>query len=483
MKGGFSLLWVIMILISANEAICQTSIGDFNFSDNGLIIEGIEAASRGEFENAINFYTQSLEKSSSFKDSLAYIYTLDQLGYCYRRLGDFETAKEYLIQSEKEGIHLLGQEHPLLGEIYYHWAYFYYLNKPRKQDSALYFMQKSIKIKEIALPENHSDIARSYHGMGSMYKFMLNNYNEAIKYYLKAVKIKEVSDPESTSLANTYLFLGQTLYELNDPYSALPYLKTSRQIYNDHPEYDPAYIESVTNSLGNVYYYLKDYSQATQYYRESINFRLKNSNDSTNILTPLMNLGMALIDAGIIDRAHSALSKSLEINTPNGFITDSVSQSFIYSNLGIMYASQNNEDSALHYFNSSIKVNNYPEGDKTLISNSYNSIGDLYLYKNMHAESLRNFQSAIETLEGKFGSEGNTFANPNPNLIIYPVNIYNPLAGKARTYFAQYLTTGNVTFLTKAIEQYEYLSLLSNRIKTSNQLSDERKLEFAKLAD
>ncbi len=482
MKGGFSFIWVIAILFSANESICQTSTGDFDFSDYNQLLAAKDAEQRGEFENAIQFYNQYIDNFSLENDTLAYVYTLGQIGYCFRRMGDFENARDYLNRSEAEGIRLLGPDHPQMGLIYYHWGYFHYSNKNIKQDSALYFMQKSIEVRENALPPNHLDLAQSYHGLGSMYMFLFNNYYNASTYYLKAVKIKEISNPESTNLAYSYNYLGQVLYELNDPHAALPYLKTAYRIYSAFPEYDPSFMERVVNNLGNVYYYLENYSQAAFYYRKSINLNKEISDDPAEILIPLNNLATAYVDAGIYDLAQNALYQSMLINISNGIIIDSIQQSFIYANLGTMHASRNNEDSALYFFRNSIIVNSYPEGDKPLISNSYNSIGELYFEKNMFDESLRNFQSAIETLEGTLSNEGNTLVNPNPQRISYPVDVYDPLAGKARVYFKQYQTTGNNNSLTRAIQQYKYLSLLSNRIKTSDQLSDETKLEFASLA-
>lgn len=481
MKGGFPFVWGLLILFWAEKAFCQLSTGDFDYSKNDLIIAAEEAVNQGEFESALQFYFQSLAEFNAKKDTLAYVYTLDQIGYCYRRLFDFEKARDYLIRAENEGKQLLGAEHPQMGRIYYHWAYFHYWLEDYP-DSAFYFMQKSIELREKALTPDHPDLAKSYHGMGSMYRFMYSNYFKAASYYMKAVKIKEANDPESTSLANTYLFLGQALYNLNDPYASLPYLKAAYRIYNANPKYDPAFKERIVTSLGNVYYYLKDFSQAALYYKESMEIKSKTNDDPTDMLTPLMNLGIAYIDAGNYDLARNILYKSLKINSPDGVIADSAEQSYIYSNIAILHYALDHLDSSLFYFRQSIEVHNQPIANKPLIAESYTSIGEIYLKKNEFEESLQSYQLAIETLEGKFFNRENTVSNPNLNQITYPLDVYNPLAGKARVYFRQYQMSSKEIFLSKANHQYNYLSFLSNSIKTSQRLSDETKLEFANQA-
>ena len=258
MKIKYPLLTGIFILWT-HLAIGQVE-SDFHIYDNIQIRSGEKAREEGRFKDAIDHYVSAIAEDDIKNDALPYVFSLGQIGYCYRRLGDFENARFYLEKSEKEGIQLLVSGHAQMGLIYNHWAYFHYWNTDEKPDSALYFMKKSINVREKALPPNHQDLAQSYHGMGSMYMFLFSNYYEAATYYFKAAKIKEISNPESTTLAYSYLFLGQVLYELNDPQAALPYLKTSYRIYSAFPDYDRSYMESVVNSLGNVYYYLEEYS-------------------------------------------------------------------------------------------------------------------------------------------------------------------------------------------------------------------------------
>ncbi len=482
MKGGFSLMWIILILKFSSEAFGQISSGDFEFSGNDLLLRGKEAIDRGEFEYAIELHNQFLENFSIENDTLAYVYTLDQIGYCYRRLGDFEKARDYLVRAEHACRLLLGPAHPQMGKIYYHWAYFHYINKNRKPDSALFFMQKSVKIRKNTLSPDDPDLAESYHGMGSMYKFMFNNYREAIKYYSKAVKIKEACCSESPDLAYSYLYLGQTLYSLDDAYAALPYLKAAYRIYDANPQHNPGRRKRAITSLGNVYYYLQDYPNAILYYKETIEFTRTKSNDPSDMITPLMNLAMAYIDAEKFDLAKEILYKLISLNSSNGAIVDSVDQSFIFADLAIMHYSQNNVDSALYYFKNSIEVNSRPESEKPLISRSYSSIGDIYLGKNMFQESLQNYQSAIESLEGKSDYSENTLHNPNPDEIVYPILAFGPISGKANVNFRQYRYNDSRTSLIKAVQQYEYIAYLSNIIKTSPNLSDETKLEFTRLA-
>jgi two-component system, NtrC family, sensor kinase len=175
-----------------------------------LMVKKIDVLSTINLDTAISFAMQTLEAAKKINYYKGEVNVRQDLAsdYCYK--GEYKAAEEHLkflehfIKPSKDSFDL--------ADVYGNFGMMYGMQS--KYDSAIYFYQKSIGIRERAgntksLAPNYSNIAISYQQQ--------SNFPQALFYQQKALKIAEGNKDEvnqaytNMNMANTYDSMGDSL--------------------------------------------------------------------------------------------------------------------------------------------------------------------------------------------------------------------------------------------------------------------------------
>ena len=163
------------------------------------------------------------------------------LGKAADRQNDGEAALSHYNGAMKMAEAVLDTSDDILGEIY---SLIGGVHCYRRQDydDALIHLKKAQDIQENSVTASHSlPLSTTYHHLGTTYDGM-SNYESALKYLMKALKIRQVALPADHHLiAATYNNIGCTYHNQGDYAHALQHYGKSLQIKRcilppDHPD-------------------------------------------------------------------------------------------------------------------------------------------------------------------------------------------------------------------------------------------------------
>lgn len=161
---------------------------------------------------------------------------------------------------------------------------------------ALFYMLKTLVIREEKLPENHPDIASSLNNVGCAYGKLGGDkgYEIECEYCLKALAIREKVLPENhPDIATSLNNIGYAYCELGDPKEALKYLLKALTIREKVlPKNHPDIAESL-NNVGSAYGKLGKHDKVFEYKKRALviwnNELLKNH---TECAAPFHHIGV-----------------------------------------------------------------------------------------------------------------------------------------------------------------------------------------------
>lgn len=175
----------------------------------------------------------------------------------------------------------------------------------------------------------------------------------------------------------------------NNPHITIPYSDIA--IERSKALNDSNRLSRSFNRKAVAYYFLGDYSNALEYYFNSleINERLNNTEFTA---TDYNNIGLVLIEEQLFDEALSYFEKSLSL-------LDSISQKDKYArvldNIGIAHYSMKNFEEALIWFRKSLKINREIDQKQTIASNIKN-VGFVFLLQENYSLALSHFKLALD---------------------------------------------------------------------------------------
>lgn len=180
------------------------------------------------------------------------------------------------------------------------------------------------------------------------------NLDSTLYFYHKALQIN--INPKDTLLARLYYKIGSA-YLLEGNYSkSQEYQLNALRIYEDYPNNKD--IVKVYNSIALIYFYVKDYDKALDYFNKAID--LLNKNFDGDNLKINKYLGNVYNNIGIIYDNKNNLSLAIEFYSKalsfSKKINDSENLSTVYSNMGIVYLKENKYDLAEAMFNEAYKI-------------------------------------------------------------------------------------------------------------------------------
>ena len=189
-------------------------------------------------------------------------------GHCLSDLGYIQTALEFLEKSLKIRLDVLTPDDPDLALSYNNVGYAY--GEMGDHKKALEYKLKALEIREKVLSPDHPDLAASCNNVGHTYGD-LGDHKKALEYQMKALEIREtVLPPNHPDLAASYNNVGYTYGEMGDHKQALKYQMKALEIWEkvlppDHPDLAASY-----NNLGYTCGEMGKWEQALYYLRKAL---------------------------------------------------------------------------------------------------------------------------------------------------------------------------------------------------------------------
>jgi len=361
-------------------AIAQ-EIGDRNGEGTWLGALGIAYDNLGQYDKAIEFYTQALAIAQEIGDRNGEGIRLGNLGIAYDSLGQYDSAIEYSTQAlaiaqeigdrKGEGNHLgnLGNAYLRLGQY----------------DSAIEYSTQALAIaREIG---DRKGEGNQLGNLGNAY-LSLGQYDRAIEFYTQALAIsQEIGDRngEGRHLGN----LGIAYRNLGQYDRAIKFYTQALAIAQEIGDRNGE--GNHLGHLGIAYDSLGQYDRAIEFYTQglAISQEIGDRNGEGNHLG---NLGNAYRNLGQYDRAIEFYTQALAISQEIG---DRKGEGNRLGNLGIAYDSLGQYDRAIEFYTQALTIAQEIGDRRGTTIHGWN-LGDLYARQEKYAQAVEVMQPLVD---------------------------------------------------------------------------------------
>ena len=234
---------------------------------SALNTQGVSFYIRGDYANAINYYTRSLKIKEELGDKKGIASSLANIGSVYLGQGDYGKAIDYFT--------------------------------------------RSLNIREEI--EDKGGIAASLNNIGIIYKDQ-GDYKKALEYYNRSLKILEELG-NKWSIATSLNNIGVIHIEQGDFKKAIEYYTKSLNMREEIEDIDG--IAMSLNNIGVIYNEQGDYVKALEYYNRSLK-KSEELGDENGISQSLNSIGSVYIEEGAYHKALENCSKGLNIAQETG---------------------------------------------------------------------------------------------------------------------------------------------------------------------
>ncbi|MBP7459712.1 MAG: tetratricopeptide repeat protein [Candidatus Delongbacteria bacterium] len=224
-------------------------------------------------------------------------------------------------------------------------------------------------------------LARLYNKTDQTQKARLT-FTQSVKYYSRC--------RDSLRLAKTLREKGLFLWRQSEYDSALICLNHALAVSTSLKDPEPR--ASILNSIGVIYWQWAYYEKALEYYSESLKIRQQLKDISGECLT-LNNIGRVYLEWGKIESGMSTFLEALEKGKP--IRNDILVTGYTYHNLGYAWEISQNYDSALYYYNVSLKVYERDVPDNGGIILDLNALANIYNLKADYDQALELARQAL----------------------------------------------------------------------------------------
>lgn len=308
--------------------------------------EAEELKEEGRYLEAAQAYASSVEveKASPAPRLASLAAELNQTGFCYEKLGQYQRAFDYFSQAlelvpEVDGFYkeyYMARSLNNVGGIYERWGQY---------DKALEYHEQALELSQKRKKE--SDIAFALNNMGFLYE-RWSQYPIALEYFEQA-------------------------------------LESARRSQDDN------IIGTVLNNLGSVYIELGQYEKALDYHEQALELSRKTDNED-GIRTSLNNIGSVYVGRGQYEQALEHFEQALALARKMG-AEDSIA---IYlSNIAFVYNERGHYEKALEYYKQALELAHKMEKDEG-IAVSLNSIGTVLASQGQYPQALEYYGQALE---------------------------------------------------------------------------------------
>ena len=170
-------------------------------------------------------------------------------------------------------------------------------------EKALSSHERSLEIRKIALPPNHSDLATSYNNIGLVYNNM-GEYEKALSSHERTLEIRKIALPlNHPELAVSYNNIGLVYGSMGEYTKALSSCERALEIYKivlppNHP-----YLAVSYYNIGSVYYNMGEYEKALSSFERALEIRkIALPPNHSRLAMSYNNIGLGHGQFGMIQR-------------------------------------------------------------------------------------------------------------------------------------------------------------------------------------
>lgn len=399
----------------------------------GLINRGYLYQNKGENVETIKSYEKAKvilgkirEKTADTRSAEAYLY--NNISAVYRDLGKSKEAlkfQENAIQLFKELNDKVG-----LASAYNNLGSYY--SSVAQMSLALAYLNKGLEVyKEL---DDKEGLATAYNNIGDLYN-KIGNEKEVIANYLKAYElIKQTNDKRSTGLILQNI--GISYGETGNVKIGLDYLQRSLSIMQELNEKKGIYV--ILMNIGGLYYRDGDYKASEEYTMRSLKIA-EEINYVSGIATCYLRLGNANGQKKQYKKAFEYFRLAYNMSLKDEQLRTMVD---ILNSMGAFQYKQGAIDSALYYYNRSLKI-----ADQTQFklgkSAAIVAMSEIYFNKGNLPEAKKLGEQALQ-----YSKEfGHILEQKNASNLLYKI----------------YKKTGEDT---KALEMHELYMKMDDSLKT-----------------
>ena len=345
---------------------------------------GLIYDARGEYDSALEYYTQALDILEKLGDLKKKASVLNNIGLIYDYRGEYDSALEYYTQAldiDEKLENLNGKATRLnnVGLIY---------KNRGEYDSALEYYTQALDIDEKL--GNLNGKATRLNNIGLIY-YNRGEYDSALEYYTQALDIDEKLGDlkgKATDLNN----IGSIYDERGEYDKALEYYTKALDILEKLGDLKRK--ASVLNNIGSIYDDRGEYDSALEYYTQALDIDEKLENLKGKA-TRLNNIGSIYDDRGEYDKALEYYTQALDIFEKLGDLKGKAS---VLNNIGLIYDYRGEYDKALEYYTQALEINE-TLGDLNGKATRLNNIGSIYDARGEHDKALEYYTEALDILE------------------------------------------------------------------------------------
>ena len=362
--------------------------------------------------------------------------------------------------------------------------------------------------KVIAILKNNSEndnlLFDSYLKSGIISMSKANS--RSLDYFLKSIELKHKSSIIADSLLfKSYLFTGNEYHNLFNMDSALYYYNQAEILQSKYPSINEG--ERLYNQTGVLYYETGDYKKSITYFRKALSIaEQKVPSNKFFIVNYENNIASAFRKSGDFGQALSLYKSLLSYNINKNELLHNIGVTFLeagnykqaiswlnlvqynnqskFNDLGRAFMLLDNNDSALHYFNAALTLqDNLPSTQKSQeYAYTLKYTADIMAKKNLLTSALINYQQAIIQADPDF-NDINIASNPTSFYGLHQTYfLFDALIAKAGVFKAEFIQKKDYSSLKKSFDTYSSALALTRHVERMYN-SDESRLFLKKNVD
>ncbi|WPP52316.1 CHAT domain-containing protein [Catalinimonas niigatensis] len=349
---------------------------------------------------------------------------------------------------------------------------------------------------------NTLNLANAYANIGAIYQDQ-GSANKAIAEYQRAIAIKKNINPlADSSYFKELVLIGNNFFYLHQQDSALNYYDLAEAIIKRYTTISHA--RRLYNSLGLAYYTLGNYQQSLNYYEKAIlslnpnerDYLRDKNNFKNNIATsyaklgnyqealdtykeigesapqfPALthNLGKIYAELEMYDSAIMYLNASAQTEV-------AVTKINALNNLGGVFLSINNADSAEMYFRHSLWENlEAYSASNSLLAEAHTGIAKSFVLRNQADSALSYYHKALSDVAPNFSPDSSRMSSNQLSQVASLQHFFRTLQGIAHTYRIKYSLDRELTDLQYSLQNYHHAIRTAHHIQKTYD-NDEAKL-------
>lgn len=437
MKGFFFLL----IAICLSKIICAQ-----NNSTEALFSIGKQQYENGKYQSAFENLEKAVLAFEKEKNISGQVKALNLMGECQANLNQCDQSLATLNRSKAltlshfkpesqevantfyylarslggcarnhaEAIRLMHQsirlKRKLFGdglEVAYDYNYMGYMfTNLAQHDSAFYYLQKALSIRQKKLPADDIELANTFYNLARNYE---NQYelSKALDLHMKALKIRTAKlNAGHESLANSLHQIGSAYQKLGNYDRALEYCNRALEI--SIKSLGPIHTNVAANylTIGNLHGFMFNYREAIRFIKEGNSILEKLYGDKSDIL-PTYEAYLGRLYGNVGEHASALHSfKKAQVQAGKNLGPNHVYLGIVYSFMGDYYSAINEPVQAENYCRKAMTIfRKASAGGSVREADMLGRIGSIQVSRKDFTEAHENYAAALRMYLSKMGSQ------------------------------------------------------------------------------